>query len=170
MSPATQEDGFKEVRRRKRHSTDEAARTIKKAVTAASPAAIDTPPSVVATRNFFAPLMTTGMETDSSNTPQEEAAPVKTGRPSPIVLTSAVNLIQMQRHLKNVAKGDFEFRNTKNGTRVITKSMTDFEAVKSFFSTQNLSYYSFFPKSEKPIQAVLRHLPINTPAQDIPMD
>jgi hypothetical protein len=43
--------------------------------------------------------------------------------------------------------------------------MTDFEAVKSFFSTQSLSYYSFFPKSQKPIKAVLRHLPVNTPAQ-----
>jgi hypothetical protein len=52
----------------------------------------------------------------------------------------------------------------KNGTRVITKSMMNFEAVKSFFSTRNLSYYSFFPKSEKPIKAVL---PVNTPAQDI---
>jgi hypothetical protein len=30
--PATQEDGFKEVQRRKRHSTDEAARSSKKAV------------------------------------------------------------------------------------------------------------------------------------------
>jgi hypothetical protein len=46
--------------------------------------------------------------------------------------------------------------------------MTDFEAVKSYFSTQNLSYYSFFPKSEKRVKAVLRHLTSNTPAQDIP--
>jgi hypothetical protein len=69
--------------------------------------------------------------------------------------------------LKNVAKDGFEFRNTKNGTRVITKSMTDFEAVKSYFSTHNLSFYSFFPKSLKPVKAVLRYLPLNTPAEDI---
>jgi hypothetical protein len=83
------------------------------------------------------------MDTDSSGaeaTTLEEAAPGKAGRPPPIILTSTTNLIQLQRHLKNVAKGDFKFRNTKNGTRVITKSMTDFEAVKSYFSTCNLSY------------------------------
>jgi hypothetical protein len=86
---------------------------------------------------------------------------------APIILTSTTNLIQLQRQLKNVAKDDFEFRNTKNGTRVITKSMTDFAAVKSYFSTHNLSFYSFFPKSLKPVKAVLRHLPLNTSAEDI---
>jgi hypothetical protein len=45
--------------------------------------------------------------------------------------------------------------------------MTDFEAVKSYFSTRNLSYYFFFPKSQKAIKAILRHIPSNTPASDI---
>jgi hypothetical protein len=110
------------------------------------------------------------MDTDISGaeaTTGEEAVPGKTGRPPTITLTATTNLIQLQRQLKNVAKGDFEFRNTKNGTRVITKSMTAFEAVKSYFSTHNLAYYSFFPKSQKPIKAVLRHLPFTAPAEDI---
>jgi hypothetical protein len=54
--------------------------------------------------------------------------------------------------MKNVAKGDFQFRNTKNGIRVNTKSMTDFEAFKSYFSTHNLSYYSFFLKPQNPLK------------------
>jgi hypothetical protein len=45
--------------------------------------------------------------------------------------------------------------------------MADFQSVKSLFDSQNLSYYSFFPKSEKPIKAVICHLPHNTPAEDI---
>jgi hypothetical protein len=44
--------------------------------------------------------------------------------------------------------------------------MTYFEAFKSYFSTHNLSFY-FFPKSLKPVKAVLRHLPSNTPAEAI---
>jgi hypothetical protein len=110
------------------------------------------------------------METDSSGaeaTTLEEAVHGKAGRPPPIILISTTNQIQLQRQLKNVAKGDFEFPNTKNGSRVITKSMTDFEAVKSYFSNHNLAYCSIFPKSQKPIKAVLRHLPSNTPAEDI---
>jgi hypothetical protein len=35
------------------------------------------------------------------------------------------------------------------------------------FVSQNLCYYNFFPKSEKPIKAVIRHLHLNTPAEDI---
>jgi hypothetical protein len=48
---ASQEDGFKEVRRRKRHSTNEGAPTSKKAACAAEV----TPAKEVATHNFFAP-------------------------------------------------------------------------------------------------------------------
>jgi hypothetical protein len=45
--------------------------------------------------------------------------------------------------------------------------LADFQCIKSHFDSQNLSYYSFFPKSEKPIKAVIRHLQLNTPAEDI---
>jgi hypothetical protein len=66
-----------------------------------------------------------------------------------------------------VVSENFEFRSTRNGTRVITRNLADFQSVKSHFDSQNLSYYTFFPKSEKPIKAVIRHLPHNTPAEDI---
>jgi hypothetical protein len=65
-----------------------------------------------------------------------------------------------------VVSEDFEFRSTRNGTRVITRGIADFQSVKSYFENDNLSY-CFFPKHEKPIKAVIRHLPHNTPAQDI---
>jgi hypothetical protein len=39
--------------------------------------------------------------------------------------------------------------------------------VKSHFEKNNLSYLTIYPKSEKPIKAVIRHLPQNTPAEDI---
>jgi hypothetical protein len=45
----------------------------------------------------------------------------KTGRPPPIILTSATNLITLQAKLKGLVHVSFEFRNTRNGTRVITK-------------------------------------------------
>jgi hypothetical protein len=45
--------------------------------------------------------------------------------------------------------------------------MADFEAVKSHFTNYILSYYSFLPKSQTPVKAVIRHLPPNTTAEDI---
>jgi hypothetical protein len=45
--------------------------------------------------------------------------------------------------------------------------MADFQSVKSHFDDHNLSYYSFYPKSEKPMKALIHHLPHNTPAEDI---
>jgi hypothetical protein len=99
--------------------------------------------------------------------PQEEATPGKTGRLPPTVITATDNLLQLQKLIKSVVNENFEFQNTRNGTRVITKTLGDFAAVKSSLETHKLHYFTFYPKSLKPIKAVIRHLPLNTPAQDI---
>jgi hypothetical protein len=122
--------------------------------------------------NFFAPLRTANMDTDAPVTEpnaEEAAAPAprKSARPPPIVLTSAANLMQLQKQLKDVARQNFEFCNTRNGTKVVTKDMVDYQAVKSHFNNNHLACFTFFPKSKKPVKAVLRHLPSNTPEQDI---
>jgi hypothetical protein len=62
----------------------------------------------------------------------------------------------LQKQLKNVVKQDFEFRTTRNGTKIITRDMADFHATKSHLDDTKLSYYTFFPKSEKPIKAISR--------------
>jgi hypothetical protein len=97
----------------------------------------------------------------------EDTAAGKPGRPPPIILTTPTNLIQLQKQLKDVVAETFEFSNTRNGTRVLTKSLADFQSVKSYFDQHRLFYSSFIPKSEKPFKAVIRHLPINIPAEDI---
>jgi hypothetical protein len=153
---------FREQRRRKRNPSDEHPTAPKKIVPSAN--------SHITTRNFFASLRTANMDTDSAGTEanmEEKADPGKTGRPPPIILTSTVNLIHLQKQLQNVHKDEFELSSTRNGTRVVTNGMADFEAVKTHFTNNNLSYFSFFLKSQKPVKARIRHLPRNTPAEDI---
>jgi hypothetical protein len=141
-----QEDGFTEVRRRKRHSTNEAAPKTEKAAAVVEAAAVATPQNVT-TRNYFVPLRATSMDTDFSGaeaTTHEEAVPGKTSRSPLIILISMTNLFQLQKQLRNVVQGDSEFRSTRNGTGVITKCTVDFEVVKFHFNKNNLFYYSFF--------------------------
>jgi hypothetical protein len=45
--------------------------------------------------------------------------------------------------------------------------MEDYSAMISYQEKNNLHYFTFFPHSEKPIKAVIRHLPPDTPAEDI---
>jgi hypothetical protein len=59
-----------------------------------------------------------------------------------------------------VLKDNFEFRSTRNGARIITKSMADFSAFKSYLENNSLAYFTFYPNSLKPIKAVIRHLPL----------
>jgi hypothetical protein len=101
------------------------------------------------------------MDTDaaSAEASPRETHPAKAGRRPTIILTSGTNLLQFQKSIKRIVKGSFVFRSTKNGTRVHTKEMADFSAIKSFFLSKKLSFYTYFPKSQKPIKAVIRHLP-----------
>jgi hypothetical protein len=84
------------------------------------------------------------MDTDAPATEQspttEAVTPAKAARPPPIIVTTATNLVQFQKQLKRVAKQIFEFRNTRNGTRVITKDMTDFQVVKLHFESNHISF------------------------------
>jgi hypothetical protein len=97
------------------------------------------------------------METNSdasveSNVEETAAqAQKKSSRPPPIVLTSAANRIQLQKQLRGVTQENFELRNTRNGTRVVTKDMVDYLAVKAYFDQHSFSYFTFYPKSEKAI-------------------
>jgi hypothetical protein len=77
---------------------------------------------------------------------------------APSRLTSATKSIQKQLTL-------LEFHSTKNGTSVITKDMVDYRLVKAHLESNNLSYYPFYPKFERPIKVDICHLPINTPAE-----
>jgi hypothetical protein len=94
----TQEDGFKEVRRRKRHSYN---------VKETSSGSHKHPQ----TRGRHAELLRSSPGNNYGHrflgaeaSTLEEAVPGKEGRPPSIILTSTTNLIQLQRQLKNVAK------------------------------------------------------------------
>jgi hypothetical protein len=165
---------FREQRRRKRNPSNEGAKKPKTMPIAGIKDPRLRPQQDVPTRNFFAPLRTTDMECEGNKNHDEttedevqQGPGSQTGRPPPIVLTSPENLIQLQKKLKGLCKGVFEFRSTRNGTRIISKEMVDYSAIHSYLETHKLPYYTFFPKSLKPIKAVIRHLPLNTPAEDI---
>jgi hypothetical protein len=70
--------------------------------------------------------------TGAENTLTGQEAPGNSGRPPPIVMTSTRNLIRLQSDVKDHVKGEYEFRNTRNGTRNIIKEMADYSAMKSY--------------------------------------
>jgi hypothetical protein len=45
--------------------------------------------------------------------------------------------------------------------------MADFSVIRYHFESNNLPYFTFYPKSRKPIKAVVRHLPDSAPAEEI---
>jgi hypothetical protein len=45
--------------------------------------------------------------------------------------------------------------------------MADYSTMKSHLAKSNRHYFTFSPNSEKPIKAVIHHLPPDTPVEDI---
>jgi hypothetical protein len=63
-------------------------------------------------------------------------------------------------------KEECEFQNTEKGTHIIIKEMADYSTMKSHLNKNNLHYFIFSPNSKKPIKAVIRYLPPETPVED----
>jgi hypothetical protein len=81
-------------------------------------------------------------------------------------MTSTTNPIRLQSDLKVNVKGEYEFRNTRNGTRIVTKEMVDHSAMKSYLEKNNLHYFILSRNSVKPIMTAIHHVPTDTPAED----
>jgi hypothetical protein len=81
--------------------------------------------------------------TGAENTLPEQEAPRKTDRPPPIVMSSTTNLIRLQSDLQDCVKGEYEYRNTRNETHIITKEMTEYSATKSYIEKNNFHYFTF---------------------------
>jgi hypothetical protein len=77
---------------------------------------------------------------------------------------TTINLLKFQGEIKAISKGNFELRNGRNGFKIITREMVDYLDIKKYLEEKKTPYFTFQPKSLRPINAVIRHLPGNTPA------
>jgi hypothetical protein len=116
-------DGFREQRRRKRTSPGGKEPQKKRAT---PPMSVEGKPATKApiTRNYFAPLGAADMdipEPEEADTQDQQQTPATAGRPPSIVLTASMNLMHLQKEIKGLVKGSFEFGSTRKGTRVVTE-------------------------------------------------
>jgi hypothetical protein len=118
-------------------------------------------PLVIPTRNFFAPLRTYGPDSEPLTQQQPNPVPKERGRSPPIILTASIN------ELKALLKSTLEFRSIRDGIKVVTKDMADYSALMRQLDAHEVPYYTLQPKSLKPVKAVIRQLPGDTPAEDI---
>jgi hypothetical protein len=50
---------------------------------------------------------------------------------------------------------------------VETREMEDYKRLKDYLERNGLNFFTFNPKSDNPLKAIIRHLPSDTPAEDI---
>jgi hypothetical protein len=159
VESTAQYGNFQEVKRRKRHISNKTSQTAERSSKPVPTSAdVQLPPKAVLTRNFFAPLRTTDMDTETNeaeNTLSEEEASGKPGRSPPKVMTyhkpnSTPKRLKRPRY-----------------TRIVAIEMSDYSAMKSYFEKNYLYQLTSSPISRKPIKTVIRHLPLVMPVQDI---
>jgi hypothetical protein len=130
------------------------------------PTAAKQTPKAVPSRNFFTPLRVNDMDTATTaaeNTLPEKEAHRKSGRPPPLVITSATNLIQLQSDLKKTQQRRVQVPKYMKWNPY----MAHYSAMKSCLETHNLHYFTLSQNREKPIKAVICHLSPDKPAEDI---
>jgi hypothetical protein len=112
VGSVAQDDDFREENICMWHISNYTSQTTKKSTKLApTSAGVKLPPKTVLTRNLFAPLRTSDMDTETigaENKLSKKQAPRKSGRPSPIMMTSTTNLIRLQSDLKEHVKGEYE--------------------------------------------------------------
>jgi hypothetical protein len=140
-------DGFREQRRRKRSSNSEDGTQPRNKKAAPQTVQPTKTQAAVATKNYYATLNTMEMETPKEGNDSETSEvdnPRTTGRPPPLVLTSAINLIHLQSELKELVKGNFKLVNTKSGTRIISREMSDYSVIRTYLDSKSLYYFTFY--------------------------
>jgi hypothetical protein len=142
------------LRKRNSDSDDGSSISKKEATEKCRPLQVYQKPRPVLTSKFFPPLRAIPMEGAEvcDETPSSDNNLVK-GRPPPTVLTSEVNF-SLQKDFKAVVTGEFFFRNTASGTRIRTKSMTDYKTIQNLLSQKGLPFFTFYTKGNKPVKAV----------------
>jgi hypothetical protein len=70
--------------------------------------------------------------TGTENALSERQAARRLGRSPQTVKTSTTNFIVFQSDSKDHVKGEYEFQNTLNETRIIIKLMADYSAMKFY--------------------------------------
>jgi hypothetical protein len=115
------QEEFREKKRRKRNLSDKLTNNQNK--TAMTSGSVRDPrmrpQPEVPTRKFFAPLRRE-MELERSKEEDNEGEQQGTnraGRPPPVILTSATNLLQLKKKIKGIVKGSFEFRHKERNQR-----------------------------------------------------
>jgi hypothetical protein len=68
---------------------------------------------------------------------------------------------------KRRAKCILELRSTRKGIGIVTWEKIDSSAIPAHFCNTRIHYFTFHPKSGTLIKTVIRHLSVNTPAEDV---
>lgn len=58
--------------------------------------------------------------------------------------------------IKHIEMYQFSLRATGVGIRTLIHCMVDYKAILSYLSEHNLHHFTFYPKCEKPVRAIIR--------------
>jgi hypothetical protein len=87
-----------------------------------------------------------------------------TDKPTPIVLTSRVNLLSFRKEINRLLRSQFSLRTTAAAVRIVSHStrMDHYKVLLSYLSQNTLHNFAFHPKSDKPVKVAIGHLSKNT--------
>jgi hypothetical protein len=97
-----------------------------------------------------------GTEQEPSPHPAAAAAALGTGRPPLIILASSIKLLKFHGDINAIAKRNFEFRTSRNDTRVVRQEMADYSAIilNLMCKICNVSPSTLKPRNSRPSSGI----------------
>lgn len=97
--------------------------------------------------------------------------PKKSGKIPPIVTYNLVSKQLAQGVFHTLGHRNFALKKRNvNCIEVLTKSLTDFEAVEKYLDRQKASFYSHTPQDLRPVSLIIRGIDFSVPIEDIQTD
>jgi hypothetical protein len=90
---------------------------------------------------------------DEPSSELQQLSSKKAGRPTPIVRTSATKLMKLQRNIRDIVTGNFEFRNTRSETRIFTRKRRTSQRSKSTLEATTSPILPFSQNRRNPSSA-----------------
>lgn len=134
----------------------------------ASPKAQD---AAIQLTNSFAALENMEAEETEAENPAQEGdegqPPNRSPKPPPITVPDLPNTLQFNKKIKGKITGDYKVVSTREGMKLYASNIEDFNLIKNELKQDNINFFTYQLRQERPIRVVLRRLPINLHEEDI---
>lgn len=90
-----------------------------------------------------------------------------TAKPPPITIPSLPHPLKFTKTLQGLLLNNLKAVNTRDGMKIYTDTLADFQTTKDHLNKENIEYFTYQLRQDRPLRVIIRRLPNNVDTQEI---